>query len=79
MGAFISQLKLSLQGWALITLTVAVGALVALLRLQGSKLHAAEVALLAAQLKARQDQDDAKVADAMKRYIEAKRAYEEGR
>ena len=77
--AFISNLKLSLSQIAVGAVAAIVGLLVLALRLQGSKLHATQVALLQAQYGNALDSQAKKVANAEQRYQEAYKAFEESK
>lgn len=61
MMAWLSNLRLSLAQWALLTLGSLCGALVVVLRLQGSLLHKARIEALASGLKYRNVARDEKV------------------
>lgn len=68
----IGSIKLSITQIALGLLAGAVGVLVILLKIQGSKLHKAQVALLEQSFHSTMDQQDAKV-DAAKAAFDAAR------
>lgn len=74
--AIISNLRLSLTQIAYGLVALAVGGLVIALRLQGSKLHATQIALLQATYGTKLDKYNAKVEAATVKYNKAKAAYE---
>ena len=64
--------------YLLAALAAIIGVLVVALKLQGSKLHAAQIAMLTQQLKMQQNKDDASVAKAKAALAAAMAAYEAG-
>jgi DUF1680 family protein len=72
---YLSNLRLSLTQWGLLTASVIIGGLVAALRLQGSRLHSAQVSLLTDHLNNTQAQYDQKVQTAKDRFNAALGAY----
>ena len=75
MLTYLSNLRLSLTQWGLLTASVIIGGLVAALRLQGSRLHSAQVSLLTEHLNNAQNQADANVESAKARFAAALEAY----
>jgi hypothetical protein len=73
---FLANLKLSLQQYLYLSVGLVIGGLVIALRLQGSKLHAAQVAVLQSHYRATMDQQDAKVEAAKTRLYQAEKAFE---
>lgn len=69
---FLSSLKLTLLQWIAISLAAIVGGLVALLKIQGGRLHAAQVAVLKANMANYTERS----ASARIAYNQAKMAYE---
>jgi len=61
-GAHLASLSLSLTQWVILSLSAIIGVLLVTLKLQGSKLHAAQVMLLEQHLASQ----DEKNADAVK-------------
>jgi hypothetical protein len=76
---YVMGLKLSLSQWLLILLATLVGSLVGLLKLQGSRLHAAQVALLKVHYEGVQKDDDEAIETAKLRYIQAMKSYTRGK
>lgn len=76
---FLSNLKLSLQQYIYFTVALVVGGLVVALRVQGSKLHKAQVQVLQFHYGATMDQQDGKVEASRERYLKALEAYKGAR
>lgn len=72
---YLGNLRLSLTQWGLLTASVIIGGLVAALRLQGSRLHSAQVSLLTDHLNNTQAQYDQKVATSKARFQASLDAY----
>lgn len=72
---YLSDLRLSLTQWALLTASVIIGVLVAALRLQGSRLHSAQISLLTDHYLNAQNLADSKVQAAKERFEAAMEAY----
>lgn len=68
-------IKLSLTQYALLTMALIIGGLVAALKLQGSKLHKAQVTILDQHVQSQDLADSAKVAASSKRFSDAYGAY----
>lgn len=73
--SYLGQVKLSIQQYTLIILSGAVGILVLMLKLQGSKIHSLQIQLLTQQFKTIDDSDDAAIASAKARLQSAKEAF----
>ena len=71
----LSSIKLTLQQWGLVTLATLVGILVIVLKLQGSRLHYAQLQLLEANFKAQDQTDDDAVKAAKEAYEKALNSY----
>jgi hypothetical protein len=72
---YLSNLRLSLTQWGLLTASFIIGGLITALKLQGSRLHSAQVSLLTEHLNNTQNQADAKVDAAKARFQSALDAY----
>lgn len=72
---FLSRIKLTVTQWVLIMAAGTIGVLVALLRLQKSRLHASQLLLLQEQYKNTLGQQEDKVAGARKRLTDAMKEY----
>ncbi len=68
-------IKLSVTEWLLISMATLIGGLVVALRLQGSRLHKAQVDVLQSHVQAQDSQDDAAVAAANRRFLPAYTSY----
>lgn len=75
----LSSIKLTLIQWTVLVLAGVIGFLVIKLRLQGSTLHAAQVALLKVQYDAAMATQDASVAQAQADYNQALSEYQAGK
>jgi hypothetical protein len=75
MLSFFASIKLTLSQWLLALLTALVGLLLIALRIQGGKLHRAQVMLLAARLNANTDKADQLVMSAKNAYVQALQEY----
>lgn len=75
MIGLLTRLRLSLAQYIGLTLAILVGGLVAALKIQGSRLHKAQIGLLLSGLERERDLSAVKVAEAKKRYNDAKSAY----
>lgn len=71
----LNSVKLTIIDYSMLVLAAIVGFLVIKLRLQGSALHAAQVALLKTQYDAAMSQQDKNVDDARDAYNQAMAAY----
>jgi hypothetical protein len=69
MTAWLSSLKLSLSQWVLVSMTAVIGLLVALLKLQGTRLHKAQINALTARIDSSNLASDTKV-DALQDQLE---------
>jgi hypothetical protein len=65
------SISLSLYDYGLLSIALLIGGLVVALKVQGSRLHAAQVALLAARLDAQIVSDDKSISKAMDDYNKA--------
>lgn len=72
---FMQSIKLTLTQWVIVSLAATVGLLVAALRLQGSRLHYAQLQLLEANYNAQDQTDDEAVAKAKEAYKKALDSY----
>lgn len=72
---FLSTIKLTVTQWLLIMMAGTIGVLVVALRLQGSKLHKAQVTILTTNLNNSIKQSEAKTAEASHRFDKAYQAY----
>ena len=72
---FLSNLHLTLVQWLLVSLATAFGVLVVMFKLQGSKLHLAQVQLLTLDFKAQNMKDRGVVSRARTRYTKAMNSY----
>ena len=73
--AIAKNLKLSLEQWVFLLLAGAIGVLVVLFRIQGGRLHEAQVSLLLQQLDSTLKQQDLKIANARRAYEDAVGSY----
>lgn len=73
--SLLRNLKLTLVEWLALSLAVAFGGLVAALKVQGSRLHAAQVELLQQRLQAREQQDAKDSTAALAVYQKERDAY----
>lgn len=73
--SFLKNLKLSLDQWIAVGLATLIGGLVAALKIQGSRLHRAQVDLLQQKFDQADQANADKVADAAVAYAKAKAAY----
>lgn len=72
---YLTNLRLSLTQYGLLMASLIIGALVTALRLQGSRLHSAQITLLTEHLNNTQNLADAKVDAAKARFKTALEAY----
>lgn len=72
---YLKDLKLSLESYSALSLAAFAGFLLIALRLQGSKLHLAQVKLLQATIESQQDAEDARVASLRSAFNKALAAY----
>lgn len=75
MITFLKNLKLSGVEWLVVSAGLAIGALVVALRVQGSRLHAAQIALLAQALETKEQKAEEDSTTALARYDRAKEAF----
>ena len=76
---YLKDLKLSLESYGALSLAALVGFLVLALKLQGGKLHKAQVELLRATVENQQDAEDARVASLRSAFNKAYQAYKDAK
>lgn len=74
---FLKNLQLTLTQWLMLSMAVVIGVLVVVLRLQGSRLHKAQVDLLRAHYGTQVGKQDEVTAASKKRFDKALGAYKE--
>lgn len=77
--SWLSSVKLTITQWFGVVAAATIGALVLALRLQGSRLHKAQVQLLSLTFTAAMGQQDARVESARKAYHDALGSYEDSK
>ncbi len=76
---FLSSVRLTITQYATLSLAVALGALVVAFRIQGSRLHSAQISLLTDHLNTLQNQRDQDVATATERFNKALEIYNDSK
>lgn len=79
MASFISSLKLTLEQWALLTITTAMGILLTLFSLRGSKIHKLQLELLTQKIDSTLAQSEIKIKKAKEDYAKAVSNYHRAR
>jgi hypothetical protein len=72
---YLDKLQLTFTQWAMLAMAVTIGALVGLLRLQGSRLHRLQVQVLEEHVRTISSQDDTAVQEARSRFNKALQDY----
>lgn len=72
---FLTNLKLSLTQWISVTAAATIGFLVVALKIQGGRLHKAQVDLLEANMRSQDKEDDDAVQAARMKFAEALREF----
>jgi hypothetical protein len=75
LASTLKSLRLSLAEWLALTAAVIVGGLVAVLKVQGSQLHAAQLQLLSQRLDAKAQKANSDTATALAVYDREKQAF----
>jgi hypothetical protein len=78
-GSHLSSLSLSLTQWALLSLSAIIGILLVVLKLQGSKLHAAQVTILEQHLASQDEKNASAVQSARDRFNQAYQEYKKAK
>lgn len=79
MLSWLSNLRLSLTNWILVSLSTVIGILVFMLRRQGRELHKAKVDLLKTRHEVVRQKKSAKTKAALAAYVKARKAYEDAK
>lgn len=74
---FLKGVRLSITGWLVVSMGLAIGVLVAALKLQGSRLHKAKLKLIEKEIDVRDDQDSHKVFDALEKYTKSLKDFQD--
>lgn len=73
--AYISKLQLTLTQWVILGVAVVISGLVGALKIQGGRLHKAQIQLLESHMQAVNQADDAAIKVARDRFNQALQAY----